>query len=79
MLLNVKKRRVYFGAVHIVRTQQGGEGGSTKSVQMRAWGGGVFGAFSAHAKSLQKTLDTKVFGLFISSFIIKKSALHFAE
>ena len=40
------------GAVHVLRTQQGG-GGSTKSVQKRAGGGGVFEALSAHAKSLQ--------------------------
>ena len=36
-----------------MRTQQGGEGGSTKSVQKRAGGRGVFEALSAHAKSLQ--------------------------
>ena len=40
------------GAVHIVRTQQGGEGGSPKCVQMRAGGRGVFGALSAHARDL---------------------------
>ena len=33
--------RLQLGAVHIVRTQQGVEGGSTKSVLMRAGGGGV--------------------------------------
>ena len=40
-----------------MRTQQGGEGGSTKSVLMRARGRGVSGALSAHAKSLHKGLD----------------------
>ena len=66
--------KISLGAVHIVRTQQGGEGGSTKSVQMRAWGGGVFGAFSAHAKSLQNTLDTfEVLGSPISTFLKKVS------
>ena len=34
-----------------------GEGGSTKSVLMRAGGGGVSGALSAHAKSLHRGLD----------------------
>ena len=34
-----------------------GEGGSTKSVLMRAWGEGVYGALSAHANSLHRGLD----------------------
>ena len=54
---------VCLGAVHIVRTQQGG-GGSTKSVLMRAGEGGcVFEAFSAHANSLETALTCFDYGV----------------
>ena len=45
-----------FGAVHIVRTQQGGEGGSTKSVLMRAGGRGGLGPEVRTQRALVKAL-----------------------
>ena len=42
------------GAIHKVRTQHGGGGVSTKCVQLRAGGRGVFYPMSAHAKAVKK-------------------------
>ena len=68
---------VTFGAVHIVRTQQGGEGGSPKCVQMRAGGrGAVWGLKCARKRplfGLESIVLTEKFIFFIATL----RALHF--